>query len=554
MLTIGQVSRLLYIQRVLIRHGLDEIIFAIHLFRPLRYIRYLLPWNWIRRKRGPRATRLRLALEELGPLFVKFGQILSTRRDLVPADIAEELESLQDNVPPFPGQEARRIIEEAYGRRLEEVFDDFDEFPLASASVAQVHAASLKDGRKIIVKVVRPGIEKNIRRDLGLMKFLADKAEQYYVRGRTLGLHGVVQEFEKTLLAELDLMREAANASQLRRNFRNEERYYVPEVNWQFTRRNVLVMERVSGLSVSDINGLRAAAVDLKWLAEYGVEVFFTQVFRDSFFHADMHPGNIFVSRPEAGRPARVMVVDFGIMSSLTEFDQRYLAENFLAFLNRDYQKVAKLHVESGWVPPGTRVDEFEFAIRTVCEPLFDRPLKEISFGDLLLRLLQTARSFNMEILPQLLLLQKTIVNIEGVGRQLYPDLDLWQAARPQLERWMGERVGLRGLFRNTRENLPHWLDRLPDLPNKTIDLIDRIREGKIKFENRSDDLHKLRMEMRTYNRRTVLAVVGSGAVLCAAIIHGHAGEGLVMIKGVPLLSLLAGTLGFVLLYLATRD
>ncbi|HLB30202.1 MAG TPA: AarF/UbiB family protein, partial [Gammaproteobacteria bacterium] len=396
MLTLRQIGRLLAIQRVFIRHGFDEIIFAMHLFRPVRYLRYLLPWNWWRRDYGPRAVRMRLAIEALGPIFVKFGQILSTRQDLLPGDIAAELEKLQDSVPPFPGREARKIIEEAYGNRIEEVFAEFNESPLASASIAQVHAARLKNGREVIVKVIRPGIEKNIRSDLGIMRFLAEKTEQYKLAGNFLRLTGVVDEFERTIIGELDMMREAANASQLRRNFHDEPRYYVPEIVWPLTRRNVLVMERISGIPVNDVESLRRAGVDLKWLSSYGVEIFFIQVFRDSFFHADMHPGNIFVSPPAEGRPARVMVVDFGIMSSLTEFDQRYLAENLLAFLNRDYQLVAELHVESGWVPPGTRVDEFESEIRAVCEPLFDRPLKEISFGDLLLRLLQTARRFNM--------------------------------------------------------------------------------------------------------------------------------------------------------------
>ncbi|MFQ5659819.1 MAG: ubiquinone biosynthesis regulatory protein kinase UbiB [Gammaproteobacteria bacterium] len=554
MLTAGQIFRLLSIQRVLVRHGLDEIIFATHLFRPVRYAFFLFPWNWFRKEHRPRAQRLRMLLEDLGPIYVKFGQILSTRRDLLPEDVANELAKLQDNVPPFPGSEARRIIEEAYEQNLDEIFLEFDEEPLASASVAQVHTAKLKNGKNIIVKVIRPGIEKNIRRDLGLIRFLAEKGEHYYSKGKSLRLTRVVSEFEKTLIAELDLMREAANASQLRRNFADEINYYVPEVEWELTRRNVLVMERISGIPVSNISALKEAGIDLKWLAEYGVEVFFTQVFRDSFFHADMHPGNIFVTKNEADKLPRVSVVDFGIMSSLTEFDQRYLAENFLAFLNRDYQRVAELHVESGWVPAGIRVDEFEFEIRAVCEPLFDRPLKEISFGDLLLRLLQTARRFNMEILPQLVLLQKTIVNIEGVGRQLYPELDLWQTARPQLERWMRERLGLHGLIKGARENLPHWLDRLPDLPNKVIDLVDRLRDGKIQIENNSKDIRKLRGEMKVYNRRTVLAVIGSGALLSAAIIYALGVQAPVMLAGVPVGTWLAGGAGIVLLLFAISE
>lgn len=554
MLTPGQILRLLYIQRILVRHGLDEIIFETPLLKPFRYMLYLFPWNWVKRDYGPRGQRLRLAIEELGPIYVKFGQILSTRRDLLPSDIAEELARLQDRVPPFPGSEARRIIEETYDRKLEEVFAEFDEYPLASASIAQVHAGKLKNGKEIIVKVIRPGIEINIHRDIGLLSFLAEKAEQYHSMGQSLRLKGVVAEFEKTIYGELDLMQEAANASQLRRNFEDEESYYVPEVEWEYTRRNVLVMERISGISVSDIEGLRAAGIDLKWLAEYGVEIFFKQGFRDSFFHADMHPGNIFVTKPEVNKPPRVMVVDFGIMSSLTEFDQRYLAENFLAFLNRDYQLVAELHVESGWIPAGTRVDEFEFAIRTVCEPLFDRPLKEISFGDLLLRLLQTARRFHMEILPQLVLLQKTIVNIEGVGRHLYPDLDLWKTARPQLERWISERMGVRGLVKGTRENLPLWIDRLPEMPNKIIDLVDRAREGKLQIEYNSRDIRELRKDLKTYNQRTVRALIGSGAVLSAAIIYGLNGTTQPIFAGVPLIAWIMAGIGFVILLFAVKE
>ena len=554
MLTPGQLWRLFYIQRVMVKHGLDEILFATKYLKPVRYLFYLFPWNWVKREYGPRGLRLRLAIEELGPIYVKFGQILSTRRDLLPDDISKQLARLQDSVPPFPGSEARRIIEEAYEKKLGEVFLEFDEFPLASASIAQVHAAKLKNGKEIIVKVIRPDIERNIRRDIGLLSYLAEKAEQYYSEGRSLRLKGVVAEFEKTLFGELDLMQEAANASQLRRNFEDEERYYVPEVEWEHTRRNVLVMERISGIPVNDIDGLRAAGVDLKWLAEYGVEIFFKQGFRDSFFHADMHPGNIFVTRPEPDKPARVMVVDFGIMSSLTEFDQRYLAENLLAFLNRDYQLVAELHVESGWIPADTRVNEFEFAIRTVCEPLFDRPLKEISFGDILLRLLQTARRFHMEILPQLVLLQKTIVNIEGVGRQLYPDLDLWKTARPQLERWMSERMGIRGMVKGTRENLPLWIDRLPDMPNKLIDLVDRARDGKLQFENKSRDIHDLRKELKTYNQRTVRALIGSGAMLSAAVIYGLNEKSMAMFAGAPVVAWVAAGVGFVFLLFAIRE
>lgn len=550
----GRIFSLLAIQRVLIKYRLDEIIFATHLFRSVRLLQYLMPWNWLPKINQPRAVRFRRALEDLGPIYVKLGQIISTRRDLVPEDIAEEFAKLQDRVSPFPGHIARQIIEKAYAAKLEDVFLEFDETPLASASIAQVHAAKLKNGQEYIVKVIRPDIEKYIRRDLDLIYFLARQAEKYYPEGRTLGFTGAVKEFENTLISELDLQREAANASQLRRNFMDEPQYYVPKVNWGLTRKNVLVVERVSGISISDISALKQAGIDLKWLAEFGVEIFFTQVFRDNFFHADMHPGNIFVTKPERGTPARIMVVDFGIMSSLTEFDQRYLSENLLAFLDRDYQRIAELHVESGWVPAGTRIDELEFAIRTVSEPLLNRPIREISIGELLGRLFRIAQSFNVEIMPQLILLQKTIINIEGISRQLYPDLDLWENARPQMKRWMSQRVGIKGLAKGMAKNIPHWIDRLPDLPNKVIDLVEKLRDGKIELENKSKEIERLREEMRIYNRRVIMAVIGSGLLLSAAIIYGLDNYLPVMVAGVPVISWVAGILGAYLLLGSVSD
>ncbi len=551
----GELFRLLNIQRILIRHGLDEIVFATHLFRPVRFLFYLLPWNWFgNRAKGTHAQRLRRALEDLGPVFVKLGQLLSTRRDMLPEDLADELASLQDSVPPFPGVVARRIIEEAFEKPIDELFLEFNEKPLASASIAQVHAATLKDGRRMIVKVLRPDIEVTIKRDLGLMLFLARQAERYSEDGRRLRPTNVVLELRKTILAELDFMREAANACQLRRNFAGSDKLHIPDIEWPLTCDRVMVMEHISGIPVSDVSSLNAAGIDLKWLAESGVEIFFTMVFRDSFFHADMHPGNIFVSVPDDGKQPVIQLVDFGIASSLSEFDQRYLAENFIAFLDRDYQRVAELHVESGWVPRGTRVDEFEMAIRTVCEPLFDRTIQQISFGTLLLRLFQTARQFGMVILPQLLLLQKTLVNIEGMGRQLYPELDIWKTARPLMERWMSERVGLRGLYRGTRKNIPHWLDRLPELPGKAIDLMERLRDGRIEFQTRSEDIDELRNEIRRSNRRTVVAITGSTFVLAAAIIYGLDGFSPVMLNGAPLLTWVLGIAGLGLLVFSTGE
>lgn len=509
-----QILRLLNIQRILIKHGLDEIILATHLFRPVRFMMYLAPWYWLRGTREPRAVRIRRALEDLGPIYVKFGQILSTRRDLLATDIADELARLQDQVQPFPGSEARAIIEHAYGRPTNEIFRSFDETPLASASIAQVHTAETFDGRSVIVKVLRPGIKDVIGRDVSLLYTIAELAERYWKDGRRLRPGEVVAEFEKTIYDELDLMREAANASQLRRNFQNSSLLYVPEIDWPLSRRNVMVMERIHGTPISNIDALREKGIDMKKLSESGVEIFFTQVFRHNFFHADMHPGNIFV-----GDDGRYMAVDFGIMGTLNPQDQRYLAENFLAFFQRDYRRVAELHVESGWVPRGTRVDEFESAIRSVCEPIFERPLKDISFGHLLLRLFQTARRFDMEVQPQLVLLQKTLLNIEGLGRQLYPDLDLWQTAKPFLERWMSENIGVRGLVKSLRTNLPLWAEKLPELPVLLHETLEKARKGELKLNWNSEQLDAIRKEIKRANRRNLGVISGSGLVISASII-----------------------------------
>ena len=455
-----QALRLFRINWVLLRHGLDEVILATHLFRPLRWITYLTPWYWLRRDLPAYPVRVRRALEDLGPIFVKFGQILSTRRDLLPDDLAVELAKLQDRVPPFPGEQARAIIEQAWGRPVGEVLDAFDPVPLASASIAQVHTGRLKDGTEVVVKVLRPGIEKTIRQDLSLLYTVARLAERYWKDGRRLRPVDVVREYEKTICDELDLQREAANASQLRRNWLHSEMLYIPEISWEWTRSGVMVMERIYGTPVSHTTRLKAQGVSMRQLGERGVEIFFTQVFRDNFFHADMHPGNVFVEPS-----GRYIAIDFGIVGTLNTEDQRYLAENLLAFFDRDYRRVAELHVESGWVPAGTRVDEFESAIRTVCEPIFQKPLAEISFGHFLLRLFQTARRFDMEVQPQLVLLQKTLLNIEGLGRQLYPELDLWTTAKPFMERWMRDRVGLLGLISRTSRNLISVADQIPELP-----------------------------------------------------------------------------------------
>jgi ubiquinone biosynthesis protein len=490
------------------------VILATHLFRPIRFLIYLSPWYWFRRDRSPYPVRIRRSLEDLGPIFVKFGQILSTRRDLLPDDLAKELAKLQDRVPPFAGDKARAIIEKAYGKPIEALIEEFDETPLASASIAQVHTARLKNGKKVVVKVLRPNIEKIIRRDVDLLFTIAQLAEKYWKDGRRLHPVEVVKEYEKTIFDELDLMREAANASQLRRNFLDSEILYVPEIYWDLTRQNVLVMERISGTPVGDTDALRKQGISMKLLGERGVEIFFTQVFKYNFFHADMHPGNIFVE-PNG----RYIAVDFGIMGTLNEADKRYLAENLLAFFNRDYKRVAQLHVESGWIPRNTRVEEFESAIRTVSEPIFEKPLSEISFGHFLLRLFQTARRFDMEVQPQLVLLQKTLLNIEGLGRQLYPELDLWTTAKPFLERWMSEQIGRRAFINKLKSNLPAITEHLPDLPVKLNKIIEEASSGRLEIQWKSDELIRLRREIRNNHRNTVTIISGSTLLLSGTLL-----------------------------------
>ena len=486
--------RLLKIIRVGLHFGLDEFFLGHERVRGLRVLLQTV-FFW-RRYTQPRAVRLRLALEALGPIFVKFGQILSTRRDMLPADIADELAKLQDQVPPCSPEIALAAIQRAYGKPAAEVFAAFNATAIASASVAQVHFAELHDGRAVAVKILRPGIEQVIHNDVSLLDAGAGLIELLWADGKRLRPHEVVAEFAHHLDDELDLMREAANASQLRRNFEETSLLLVPEIYWDWCTTQVMVMERMHGTPISHIDSLRAQGIDLKKLSREGVEIFFTQVFRHGFFHADMHPGNILVAAD-----GRYIALDFGIVGALTDNDKHYLAQNFLAFFRRDYRRVAESHIESGWAPADTRIDAFETAIRAVCEPIFARPLKDISFGRVLLRLFQTSRRFNIEVQPQLVLLQKTLLNIEGLGRELDPDLDLWATAKPFLEKWMSEQIGWRGLLRQLKTELPFWSHALPQLPR----LLHRYLE-EAGNERLSGALQRLADETRDQN--IVLALI----------------------------------------------
>lgn len=457
---IKQFFRMIKINRVLTYYQIDKMVLTDTKYSWLIWANLILPWNWRKKSTAGRGEQIRLALEELGPIFIKLGQALSTRKDLLPHDISIELVKLQDDCPPFDEVHSKQLIEEGLKQTVEEAFAEFDPIPMASASIAQVHAATLHSGTEVVVKVVRPDIKPVIEQDVAIMFGLAKLFEAAVQIAKRLHPVEVVAEFEKTILDELDMMREAANATQLRRNFEDSDLLYVPEIYWSHTSQSVMTMERIYGIRISETEKLIEAGIDLTDLSAKGVVIFFTQVFKHNFFHADMHPGNIFVL-PDG----RYAAIDFGIMGTLAPDDQRYLAENFLAFFNRDYLRVSELHIESEWVPKGTRVNEFESAIRSVCEPIWDRPLKDISFGLVLMRLFQTARRFGMEVQPQLVLLQKTLLNIEGLGRQLDDELDLWDTAKPFLEDWMQERVGPKGLVKNIKANLPFWIEQAPQLP-----------------------------------------------------------------------------------------
>jgi len=462
-----RIARFYLIGSVLLKHGLDELIPK--RFRPwyVSFARKLIFWLPNQYKHETHGRRARLALEKLGPVYIKFGQMLSTRRDLLTEDIADELSHLQDDVPPFDSDLAEQLIKDSLGiSELTELFSEFDKKPLASASIAQVHSARLKsDGKQVVIKVLRPAIRQTIEADVELLESIAKVVQRWLPDGKRLRPVEVVKEYRRTILDELDLLREAANGIQIKRNFDKSKALYVPHFYSDHCRKNVIVMERIFGIPVSDVSALYAQNTNMKLLAERGVEVFFTQVFRDSFFHADMHPGNIFVS-PEHPEDPLYIGIDYGIVGTLSKEDKRYLAENFLAFFNRDYRKVAELHIDSGWVPADTDIADFEMAIRTVCEPIFQKPLEDISFGNVLLQLFNTARRFNMVVQPQLVLLQKTLLYVEGLGRMLYPKLDLWQTAKPFLENWMKEQIGPKALFNKVYENLPFWSEKLPDIPD----------------------------------------------------------------------------------------
>ena len=508
--------RAVFILWIVLRYGLDELVLSSFQRPWLRALTRIVTFG--RRLDAPRGQRLREALEHLGPIFVKFGQVLSTRRDLLPADIAEELARLQDRVPPFSPDIAIATIERAFRRPVDSVFTSFEREPVASASIAQVHFATLKERsgrvRDVAVKVLRPGMLPVIEKDLGLMRMMAGWVENLSADGRRLKPREVVAEFDKYLHDELDLVREAANAAQLRRNMSGLNLVLIPEMFWDYCHPEVIVMERMRGVPISQTERLREAGVDLRQLARDGVTIFFTQVFRDGFFHADMHPGNIQVS-VEQGTFGRYISLDFGIIGTLTEFDKEYLAQNFTAFFRRDYKRVAELHIESGWVPPGTRVDELEAAVRTVCEPYFDRPLREISLGMVLMRLFQTSRRFHVEIQPQLVLLQKTLLNIEGLGRDLDPDLDLWSTAKPFLEKWMIDQIGPQKLIDELRDQAPRYAKLLPELPRL---LYDYLRRGSAPQQR--DLMGQLQEQQRINQRLISVIYLGIGIALGLAAMY----------------------------------
>jgi len=517
---IRRALRIYGIALVLARYRLDELLLDMPPMRLARFVRWL-PWGRRQVRDYSRGARLRMALEELGPIYVKFGQILSTRRDLLPADIADELARLQDHVPPFDGRQARAIVEQELGRPIGELFASFDEAPMASASIAQVHAAVLPDGTEVVAKVVRPGIDARIRGDLELLEALASLARRYHPEGERIRPNEVVGEFRRVITNELDMQSEGANASLLRRNWEDSEALYIPRIHWSHTASRVLVMERVGGVPVRDIDELRRCGVDLERLARRGIRVFYQQVFRDNLFHADMHPGNIRIDVTDPEN-ASFIALDFGIVASLTPPDLYYIGENFLAIFNRDYRRVAELHVEAGWVPADTRIDEMEAAARTVCEPSFTRPLEEVSFAELVVSLFEVARRFKLTLQPQLIMLQKTLLNIEGMGRDLYPRLNIWDVAKPELERIFRERYGFRRTARKAARELPSWLARGPEVPNLVLESLKLAARGRINAHIDSEDLERIDRRLAQQNRRVPGAILAAGLLIASAILAAY--------------------------------
>jgi ubiquinone biosynthesis protein len=518
------VPRLLRVALVLLRYRLDELVEATHLFRPLKLLRPLLPRPRTDLGELPRGERLRLALTELGPIFVKAGQALSTRRDLLPADVADELALLQDQVPPFPGAEARAIVERELKGEIGRLYRQFDEIPLASASIAQVHAATLHDGREVVVKVLRPGIERRIARDLGLIRSLGELAQRWHPSADKIRPLEVVAEIEKMLENELDLQREGASASLLKRNFASGVDLYVPEMHWELTAERVLTLERVHGVSADDIAAIDAAGIDRRKLAAKGVRVFYEQVFRDNFFHADAHPGNIWVDVASVEEP-RFIALDFGIMGSLPEADQYWLAQNFIALFERDYARIAQLHVAAGWMPGSVRLDELEAAVRTVCEPYFTRPLSQISLAELVVKLFQTARKFELTLQPQLILLQKTLLNIEGVGRMLDPQIDIWAVAHPVLKRILRERYSARRTLREVRRRLPEWLHTAPQMPELVHEWLAQGVEGRRRTQAETPQLAQLREAVERQQRGGFAALLGASLLVVATLLYTLTGS-----------------------------
>ncbi len=547
MTPLRQLPRMLRIAATLERYRLDELVRGTHLYRPLRFLRPVLPKAGADVANLPRGARLRLALIELGPIFVKFGQILSTRRDLLPPDVAEELSLLQDQVPPFPGSIARAAIEKSLGAPITTLYRSFDETPLASASIAQVHAAELMDGQSVVVKVLRPGIHERVAADIDLLRALGELAQRWHPAADKIQPREIVLEIETTLRHELDLQREGANASVLRRNFASADDVLVPAVHWTHSKEGVLTLDRVHGVTVDDLAAIDAAGVDRIALAEKGIRVFYTQVFRDNFFHADAHPGNIWVDTERKTNP-RFVALDFGIMGSLSERDQFLLAQNFMALFDRDYKRIAELHLEAGWMPSHIRVDELEAAVRTVCEPYFTRPLSEISLAEVVMKLFSVARQYELTLQPQLILLQKTLLNIEGIGRLLYPQIDIWATAKPVLADILRKRYGLRRTLRDIRTRLPEWISTAPEIPELVHTFLKKAQAGDFDVARTGPSLVASEALHRSRLRTVIIAAIGGVFIVTAALVYSPAFP-----RWLPIASAAVGVIAFMIALRRTR-